>query len=65
MNPANQPGKWLNVRVPPADHQRLHELYKKSTCQSFSEFVRAVLLSRKIVFTTRDRSLDELIRELA
>lgn len=65
MTKEKESHRWLNVRVPTTEHQRLQQLYQSTTCRTFSEFIRAVLLSRKIITTTRNQSLDDAVAELS
>lgn len=56
---------YLNVRMGTEEHQRLLEDYRRSTCRSVSEYVRYVLFSKRIVYTTRNQSIDDAIAELS
>lgn len=46
------------------EYERLYRHSQQTTCRSFSEYVRQILLKRKVTVYTRSRSLDELVREL-
>jgi|HubBroStandDraft_4_1064222.scaffolds.fasta_scaffold385509_1 hypothetical protein len=43
------------------DYEVLTAKWKKSTCRTFSEYARKVLLAEPVVMTTRNLSLDILI----
>lgn len=43
------------------DYEVLTAKWKKSTCRTFSEYARKVLLAQPVVMTSRNLSLDSLI----
>lgn len=61
---ANHSG-YLNVRMRKEERMRLQEDYQRSTCRSVSEYVRHVLFAKRIVYTTRNQSLDDAVAELS
>ncbi len=43
------------------EYEAMHALARQTTCRSFSEYARKMLMGRPVVVTVRNRSLDELI----
>ena len=57
--------KWLKVRLKPAEEALLHKRFHKSTFQNLSEYARAMILGKPVTIIHRDKSMDELLEELA
>ncbi|HEY4196930.1 MAG TPA: plasmid mobilization relaxosome protein MobC [Mucilaginibacter sp.] len=57
--------KWIKVRLKPSEQKTLNEKYKKSTFQNLSEYGRALILGEPITIIYRDKSMDEVLEELA
>lgn len=64
MTDESKATRWLNVRISKADHKRLFDEFKNTTCRSFSQYIMAILLTRKIVSYSRNKSLDEVMTEV-
>ena len=56
---------WIHVRLTPVEYKILYGKYKKTTCRSLSQFVRAVLLDKPLVATYRNASQDDLLQAMA
>jgi hypothetical protein len=56
-------GCCLNIWIMRSDIQRLKEQAARSTCGSFSEFARRLLLGRQVTVLHRNESLDKFLDE--
>jgi hypothetical protein len=57
--------KWFKVRLTPNEEALLVERVKKSTSQNLSEYARATILGKPVTVLYRDKSMDEMLEELA
>lgn len=57
--------KWIKVRLKPSEEETLNNRFKKSTFQNLSEYGRALILGKPVTVIHRDKSMDELLEELA
>jgi hypothetical protein len=57
--------KWIKIRLKPSEEQLLNKRYQKSTFQNLSEFGRAMILGEPVTVIHRDKSMDEVLEELA
>jgi len=57
--------KWLKIRLKPSEQQTLNRRYQKTTFQNLSEYGRAMILGEPVTVLHRDRSMDEVLEELA
>jgi len=57
-------GKRISFRLSDEAFVKLKRQFDASTCQKWSEFIRAVLLEKPLTVYTRNRSLDELVETL-
>ncbi len=57
--------KWLKIRLRPSEEESLNKGYKKSTFQNLSEYGRAMILGKPVTVIYRDKSMDEILEELA
>lgn len=57
--------KWIKIRLKPSEEETLNKRYKKSTFQNLSEFGRAMILGEPVTVIHRDKSMDEVLEELA
>jgi hypothetical protein len=57
--------RWLKIRLKPTEEKSLNKKYKKSTCQNLSEYGRALILGEPVTIVHRDKSMDEILEELA
>ncbi|AMR29927.1 hypothetical protein A0256_00110 [Mucilaginibacter sp. PAMC 26640] len=57
--------KWIKIRLKPSEEELLNKRYKKSTFQNLSEFGRAMILGEPVTVIHRDKSMDEVLEELA
>ena len=56
--------KWLNIRVNEKEYNKIYDEYKKTTCQSISEFTRNILLKKPVIIKYRNESADELLAQM-
>jgi hypothetical protein len=54
----------VTVRFSLKEFDVLHAQYQQSDCREISEYVRSMLLRKKVTMLYRNQSLDELIEEL-
>ena len=54
-------GKIVNIQFAPAEYKKLYERFGQSTCRSFSEYVRHVLMGKAIVIRKRNDSLEQFL----
>lgn len=54
----------LIVRTTPDEMNKITTRFSASTCQTLSEYYRAVLLNQSVTINHRNQSLDELMAEL-
>ena len=59
----NNRNKWLHLRLRQDEHTAIHNRFKNTTCQKFSDYVRKVLMNKPIVTTVRNQSHDALMAE--
>lgn len=57
--------KTLLTRLKPAEYKCIYSSFKKTRFNKLSEYCRSVLLSKPVVVTYRDKSMDEMLEELA
>lgn len=57
--------KYLKIRLKPSEEEVLQKRYKKTTFQNLSEYGRAMVLGEPVTVMHRDRSMDEILEELA
>jgi hypothetical protein len=57
--------RWLKIRLRPTEEESLNKRYKKSTFQNLSEYGRAMILGEPVTIIHRDKSMDEVLEELA
>jgi len=57
--------KWLKIRLRPSEEESLNKRYKKTTFQNLSEYGRAMILGEPVTVFHRDKSMDEILEELA
>jgi ribosomal protein L29 len=57
--------KWIKVRLKPSEEELLNKRFKKTTFQNLSEFGRAMILGKPVTVIHRDKSMDEVLEELA
>ena len=57
--------KWIKVRLKPSEEETINNRFKKSTFQNLSEYGRALILGKPVTVIHRDKSMDEVLEELA
>jgi methyl-accepting chemotaxis protein len=63
MNDQNNRTKWLHLRLKPDEYEKLYKEFSKTTCRKLSEYSRKILLSKPIIATHRNQSIDDLMTE--
>jgi hypothetical protein len=61
----NNRSRKVTVRFKESEYNKLFNAFKTTTRRKFSEYLRDVLLNKKITVFTRNQSLDLLVHELA
>lgn len=56
--------KRLILRLKPDEYEKIEKRRQKSMCRSMSEYSRSVLLKKPVIFTYRNRSMDDVLEEL-
>ena len=59
----NNRNKWLHLCLRQNEYSAIHNRFKNTTCQKFSDYVRKVLMNKPIVTTVRNQSHDALMAE--
>lgn len=54
----------MNTRFTPEEYEIIRLRFKKSMFRKMSEYSRSVLLHKPVVFTYRDKSMDDMLEEL-
>jgi len=60
----NNKVKHIDVRVSVEEYNKIYKHFKATTCQKLSEYARKILLSKPVISTYRNQSLDDLMAEL-
>ncbi|MBI3139798.1 MAG: plasmid mobilization relaxosome protein MobC [Sphingobacteriales bacterium] len=55
---------WISFRVRPAEYQKIHGLFSKSTHRKLSEYARNVLLQKPVTIKVRNESADQFLHEM-
>lgn len=55
---------WISFRVKPAEYQKIHGLFSKSTHRKLSEYARNVLLQKPVTIKARNESADQFLHEM-
>jgi hypothetical protein len=61
----NNRSRKVTVRFKEGEYNKLFEAFKTTTKRKFSEYLRDILLNKKITVFTRNQSLDLLVHELS
>lgn len=54
----------ITLRLMLDEYDNVHKKFEKTTCRKFSEYIRNVLLDKKLTVYTRSRSMDEFMAEM-
>ncbi|WP_330441491.1 plasmid mobilization protein [Flavobacterium sp. C4GT6] len=57
--------RWVHLRLTPIEYKELHTKFSRTTCRSFSQFIRTALLDRPMVTTYRNASQDDVLSAMA
>ena len=55
----------IGLRLTPEEYSKIEKRWKASTCRKLSDYIRRHLFDKPIAITYRNRSMDELMGELA
>jgi len=55
---------WISFRVKPAEYQKIHGLFSKTTHRKLSEYARNMLLQKPVTFKVRNESADQFLSEM-
>lgn len=55
---------WISFRVKPAEYQKIHGLFSKTTHRKLSEYARNVLLQKPVTIKVRNESADQYLDEM-
>ncbi len=55
----------IGLRLTPKEYSKIEQQWKASTCRKLSDYVRRHLFNKPITTTYRNRSMDDLMTELA
>jgi len=58
------PKGWISIRVKPDEYTTIYKLYKATTCNKLSQYVRKVLLQKPVVIHYRDEATREILSAL-
>ena len=64
MNAKNVRTKWLTIRLNEDEEIVLNNFYKRTTCNSLSEYARIVLLKESVNIIYRNQSADDFLAEM-
>ena len=56
--------RWINIRVNEDEYSKIENWYKKTTCQSISEYARNLLLNHPVIIKYRNQTADEFLSEM-
>lgn len=60
----NKIPSWISFRVKPAEYQKIHGLFSKTTHRKLSEYARNVLLQKPVTIKIRNESADQFLDEM-
>jgi hypothetical protein len=58
------PKAWISIRVKPDEYKTIYNLFKATTCNKLSQYVRKVLLQKPVVITYQAESTREILAAL-
>ena len=56
--------KWLHLRLTPEEYAKINKQFSNTTCRKVSDYARKILLSKPMVTTYRNQSLDDSMTEM-
>lgn len=56
--------KWLTIRLLPAEYESVTGDFKATTFRKLSDYLRAVIMGKKVTIAYRNRSLDAFMEEM-
>lgn len=60
----NNRNRWLHIRLTEDEYNSINKQFEKTTCRKLSDFVRRILLNRKMTVYIRNQSLDDFMAEM-
>jgi len=65
MKVRNNRVRWVHLRLTTGEYNGMHKKFSRTTCRTFSEYIRSVLMERVVITTYRNSSQDALLKEMA
>jgi MobC-like protein len=59
----NNRTKFLHLQLKPAEYEKIHREFNKTTCRKLSDYARKILLGKPLIAATRNQSLDDFMTE--
>lgn len=56
--------RLVQARLTPAEYDRIHKKFSKTTCRKLSDYMRKVLLDKAVTVNMRNQSLDDFMSEM-
>lgn len=56
--------RWISIRVNEDEYIKIENWYRKTTCQSLSEYARNLLLHHPVIIKYRNQTADEFLNEM-
>jgi hypothetical protein len=54
----------LQARFTPAEYDKVHKKFSKTTCRKLSDYIRKTLLDKPVIVNLRNQSLDDFMAEM-
>ena len=54
----------VTLRLTTKEYEKIHASFKTTTCRKLSDYMRSVLLDKKLTVFTRNKSMDDFMAEL-
>jgi hypothetical protein len=64
MNEKAKRNRLVQARLTPAEYDRIHKKFSKTTCHKLSDYMRKVLLDKAVTVNMRNQSLDDFMAEM-
>src|SRR5690349_17669514 len=64
MSENQKRNRLIQARLTPAEYDRIHRKFQKTTCRKLSDYMRKVLLDKAVTVNMRNQSLDDFMAEM-
>ena len=64
MSENQKRNRLIQARLTPAEYDRIHKKFQKTTCRKLSDYMRKVLLDKAVTVNMRNQSLDDFMAEM-